>query len=282
MFIRVEPVGAPFSKRNAILLRALGIKHFMGSNKDTQVVVMAGGEAKRLGMNMPKALVKLGETTLIDRLVEFYRKNGINDFTFVLAHGDKEVTKHIEQNGWNGINSNIVYDYEKGIGNGKAFKQALEEGKIDRSRRSIYVQPDDIFLDPNIPSKVLEEHVRAVNSLGVVASDIVEKAHQYPFGVDTTDEKGLVIKFEEKPLVPLLTSTGMRIFEPAAYEYFIKLIDLKKPGNVGFEYAILPRLAEERKIYAIVIPQNSWVTMNTQKDLDQLKRMIEEGKLPSS
>jgi NDP-sugar pyrophosphorylase family protein len=211
---------------------------------ETQVAMLVGGEAKRLGLDIPKALVELGGSTLIDRCVRLFE------------------------------------DYAQGIAKGKAMKHAILTKKIDTSRRTIVAFPDDIFLDSNIPEKVLKEHIRAVNSLNVLASTVVAKAYRYPYGVVNADGKGIVNSFEEKPLVPLLTTTGIYIFEPGAYKYFIDLIDLEKKGPVEFENAVMPVLAKEGMVYAVKIPPESWIPVNTMKDLEQVQKLVAAGKIP--
>ncbi len=253
----------------------------MGAEEqNTQIVMMVGGEGKRMGINSAKALVKLGDDTLLNRCVKVFIKNGFSNFVFILGYQDKEVTAYIDQCDWKDAHVEKVYDYAKGIGKGKAFKHALMEGKIKKTMRTIFVWPDDIFVDPGLPAKVFQEHLRAVKKFGIFVSDIVETAHRYPMGVVKADDNGLVKEFEEKPLIPLLVSTGMRIFEPQTYKYFIDLIDLNKEGSIEFEYAILPQLAKEGKVYAVKIPPDSWVQINTQKELEQAEKLVAKGVLP--
>ncbi len=246
----------------------------------TQVVMMVGGEGKRMGLKIPKALIKLGDSTLLDRCVSLFAKNGFRNFVFAAGYQDKEVTSHIENAGWRNLQIVKAYDYAKGIGKGKAFKHALMQGKIDRTRRSLMVWPDDVFVDPKLPARVLGEHLAAVRKFHVLVSDVVEKAYRFPMGVVRADKRGLVMRFDEKPLIPLLVSTGMRIFEPGSYRYFMDMIDLKKEGSVEFENAVLPTLARKKKVYAVRIPSDSWVQINTQKELEQAQKLVANGALP--
>ena len=89
----------------------------------------------------------------------------------------------------------------------------------------------------------------------------------------------MITKFEEKPLVPLLTSTGVPIIEPEAYHYVEELIDLDKGGPVD-EHPLYLRLAEEGRIYAITIPPDTWISINTAKELEQAQRLVDSGVLP--
>ncbi len=248
----------------------------------TQAVVPTGGAGKRMGLSYPKALVRLGENTLLDRCVNMLVACGFRNFVFLLGHGDTQVTEHIEKSKWESISIVKSYDYAAEIGMGKAIKSAIVSGKINSGERSIMVWPDDVFLDPKLPEKALEGHLSAVRKFNVVASDVMETAHRYPYGTAKIDPNGIITEFEEKPLVQLPTSVGMRIFEPESYRYFLDLIDLEEKGPVGFETTVLPKLARERKIYAVRVPPDMWISVNTIKELEQAQKLVETGKLSRS
>jgi NDP-sugar pyrophosphorylase family protein len=247
---------------------------------ETQIVMPVGGEAKRMGLDIPKALVELGDSTLIERCVRLFEGCGFRRFVFLLGYNDEKITGYIGKAKWEGLSIEKSYDYAQGIAKGKALKHAIITKKIDTNRRTIVAFPDDIFLDSSIPEKVLKEHLRAVNKLKILVSTVVVKAYRYPYGVVNADEKGIVKSFEEKPLIPMLTSTGMYIFEPGAYKYFIDLIDLEKKEPVEFENAVMPMLAKEGMVYAVTIPPESWIPINTMKDLEQAQKLVATGKIP--
>ncbi len=247
-----------------------------------QVVVLAGGEAKRMGLNIPKALIKLGNSTLIDRCVNLFAGCGFRDFVFLLGHNDEKVSEHIGKSFPDRISVKKSYDPAQRIAKGKAVKHAIISGILDRSKRSIIAFPDDLYFDGKLPKKIFEEHANSVKKLGTIASMVVTSAQRYPYGVAKTNAKGIVTSFEEKPLVPILTTTGMYLFEPEAYRYFIDLIDMNKKGPVEFESVVIPKLVKEGKIYAIVIPPESWLAVNTIKELEQAQKLVETGVLPKS
>ncbi len=266
--------------------RALGCKHEFKSIArygfvmdaeagKTQVVLAVGGEAKRMGLDIPKALIPLNGSTLLDRCMDMFLGSGFREFVFLLGYEDKKITEYLDRFDFRGAKITKSYDYAKGIAKGKAVKYALENGKIDANKRSVFAWPDDIFLQNDLPKTVLAAHMEASRRFGTIASEVVASAFRLPAGVVNVDERGVVTSFEEQPLIPIRASTGMRIFDPAAYSYFIDLIDLNKPGPIEFEKVVMPILAAKRKVYAIPIPPDSWLQINTQKELEQAKKMID-------
>ncbi|MDE1873961.1 MAG: NTP transferase domain-containing protein [Candidatus Micrarchaeota archaeon] len=255
----------------------------MGSEAEkTQVVIAVGGEAKRMGLSIPKALVKVGGSTLLDRCIGMFMGCGFKEFVVLLGYKDTQITEHMDHSDLKGARITKAYDYAQGIAKGKAVKHALLEGKIDKNMRSIMAWPDDLFFDSRLPSAVVEKHVAASKKLGTLSSIVVTEAYRSPFGIVHIDSNGIVTRFEEKPLVPMRTSTGMQVFDPGSYDYFDRLIDMDKPGPVEFENVVLPEMAAQHKIYSISIPPDSWLAVNTQKELEQAQKLVAEGKLPAS
>jgi NDP-sugar pyrophosphorylase family protein len=256
------------------------IKDYELEASTTQIVLAVGGSGKRLGAEVPKSLVKVGEDTLLDRAVGFFSNCGFRNFVFLLGYKDTAITAHITKSGWKNVKTELSYDYEEGISKGKAFKQALDSGKIDRSKRSIFAFPDDLFLDSNLPMKAMMEHAYSSKAFGTIASAVVAKAHRSAFGIAQVDHKNIIQSFEEKPLIPLMATVGMYLFEPAFYRYVDELVDLKTKGPLDLETTVLPELARLSKVYAIVIPPDSWIPVNTQKELEQAQKLIDSGMLP--
>lgn len=256
------------------------IKDYELEASRTQIVLAVGGSGKRMGMEIPKSLVKIGDSTLLDRAVGFFSNCGFKDFVFLLGYKDTLITAHIAKSGWKNVKVELSYDYEQGISKGKAFKHALDSGKIDRSRRSILAFPDDVFLDSSLPMKAMIDHAYSAKAFGTIASAVVAKAHRSAFGIAVVDHKNLIQSFEEKPLIPLMATVGMYLFEPAFYRYVDELVDLKKKGPIDLETAVLPELAKMNKVYAIVIPPDSWIPINTQKEMEQAQKLVDSGALP--
>jgi NDP-sugar pyrophosphorylase family protein len=197
-----------------------------------------------------------------------------------MGYKDQRIEEYLKNVNLGGASITNSYDYAQGIAKGKAIKQALIDGKIDKNKRAFVAFPDDLFLDNKLPERAVVEHANAVNKFGIFASAVVAEAYRYPQGVVYADERGIVTRSEENPLVPLLTTVGMYIFEPPAYKYFLDLIDLKKEGPAEFEVAVMPKLANEGKEYAIKIPPDTWIAINTIKELEKAQRLVESGAIP--
>ncbi len=238
-------------------------------------MVFAGGLAKRMGMEKPKALIEVGGQLLIDRCLNFYLNCGFTDFVFLLGYGQEEVRGHIGDGNRYGIRANFSEDpATSNVGKGKALRHAIDLGKIDLRKRAIVAFPDDIFTDESLPVRVLLEHLYGVRTFGITTSTVLTRGMKWSYGVAELNKDGLVTRFEEKPFVQLLTSVGVYIFEPPTYAAARELLDMSCQDPVEFEKSLLPELARRGQVYSILIPSECWLPINTQKDREEAEKVL--------
>jgi len=239
---------------------------------NTQIVVMAGGRAKRMGADIPKCLLEISGKKLVDMCIESMIKEGFGEFVFLLGHKHEMVTEHVGNGSRYGIEANFSIDPPSilGWGKGKAFKYAIQMNKIDPAKRSMVVFPDDIIMEERIFSKFLMNHLEAKRkNHHVFASTLLVPGTEYPYGVAEVDTEGMVQKFTEKPFLNKLTSVGVYIFEPEVYAIIQDLISLDDASPVDLESTIMPYLVAEKKLASFLIPSNKWIPINTMKEYEQ-------------
>jgi len=244
------------------------------SAEETQVVVMAGGEGKRMGrIGVPKPLIEVCGETLLRRCVRYMAGNGFKEFIVLTRF--EEVAREAEKLGELGVRVRCSMDPPlPRVGKGKALKHAIEAGAVDANRRVFVVFPDDLFLDESLPIRFLASHLEAVSRLGVYASVAVTAGLQLPYGYVEVDSLSLATSFREKPVLPIHASTGLYIFEPQALKLLLDLVDMSSSEAVEFEQVLLPRLAEERKLHAYIIPRDAWLPVNTIKELEEAEKAL--------
>jgi NDP-sugar pyrophosphorylase family protein len=243
---------------------------------ETQVIVLAGGRAKRMGIDIPKCMLEIGGKKLIDICVESLVKDGFRKFVFLLGHKSEMVIEHVGDGNKYGISGDYSIDPADAIGWGKAkaFKYALINGRINSSRRSIIVFPDDIVSVPNVFLKFLSHHLHYVSKYNVSASTVLVPGTEYPYGVAEVETSGLISDFIEKPLVDKPTSVGIYAFEPNVYDIIRTMIPLTDASPVELESTILPFLAREHKLASFFVPYNSWLPINTVKEFERAAKIL--------
>jgi len=243
---------------------------------ETQVLVFAGGLARRMGfIDKPKALLEVAGKPLIDWCIEYYADCGFKDFVLLLGKGHEQIEKYVGKGERYGVNIKYSVDPRiKEVGKGKALKHAILKGIVDKKRRALVCFPDDFFLDRSLPLRFLLHHIEGVKSKGIIVSTVFVWGMEYPYGVGEIDGNNLVRRFVEKPVVNYYTSTGLYMFEPQVFDIVLEKIDMKASRRIEFEEEILPLLAQQNKLYALVIPRGTWIPINTLKDLDRANSIL--------
>ncbi|MEM3915545.1 MAG: sugar phosphate nucleotidyltransferase [Candidatus Nitrosocaldus sp.] len=250
----------------------------MINGRDVQIALLAGGMGKRLGIDAPKCLLKIGNSTILDICVEGLIKNGFKDKEFILMLGYKHemVKEHVRDGERYGIKVKYSIDpkHSIGWGKGKAFKYALLNNTIDRSRRTLVTFPDDIMLEDGIYAKFMQDHLEAVSRYGVYASITLIDKVEYPYGIAKLDDSNNIVEFIEKPMLSIPTSIGLYIFEPAVYSIIDEHVDMDNPKAVELESVIFPILAERGLLHGFIIDSNSWLPINTLKEYERAIKVL--------
>lgn len=241
---------------------------------EIQAVILAGGQGKRLGVDMPKCMIELHEKRLIDICIENLIVNGIKECVFLLGYKHELVRSYLAR--YNNIGAKYSVDpcMSGNWGKGKALKYALINQSIDRNKRALITFPDDIMIDNSAYKKLINAHLNAVSRYGVLATVMLVSGTRYPYGVAKLNEDNLVYEFEEKPFVEIPTNTGIYVFEPEVYDLVKREIDLEYPNALELENTIMPILAKEQKLNGFLVDARKWLPINTKKDYEEALKIL--------
>ncbi len=246
----------------------------------TQVIILAGGRAKRMGkIDKPKALLELNGKTLLDYCIEFLVTNGFKNFVFLLGYKHEEIEKYIGDGSKYGVRVKYSIDPENIKGRAKALKHALINNEIDKTKRALIFYPDDLYLDKKLPIKFLLHHLYGVENKKILVTSLFVSGTAYPYGVAEIDSEQFVKKFIEKPFIYRYTNTAFYIIEPEVYKEIEEKIDLNSKENPEFEHTILPDLASRNKVFSMVQPSSLWLPINTFKEQERAGRILKNNNL---
>lgn len=229
---------------------------------DVPVVIMAGGKGTRyepLSRIIPKPLVPLGDKTLIETIIDEFRKFGVKKFYFTLNYKGDMIKAYF---------SCIERDYEieyfeeqNFLGTAGSLKLLVED--IDEM---FIVTNCDVLVRADYED-VLKFHKRS-NSMLTVLSSI--QHYRIPYGVISFAEQGVVTEIIEKPEHTFIVNTGVYIVNKAVLEFI--------PDKQMFDMPdLINSLIKNKKpVHTYPVNENDYVDIG---QLEEYKHAIKKLRL---
>lgn len=249
-----------------------------------KTVVLCGGKGRRLDQETefrPKPLVTVGGMPILWHIMQIYSHQGFDDFILCLGYRGnmiKEYFLHLDE---------MAHDFTLDLRDGQ--KHILNEDSDLRARvcfvdtgletmtgaRVARIQhyigrDDDFFLTysdglADIDLHALYEYHRHMGRIGTITS--VRPVHL--FGL-VEAEDGVVTRFREKPDMKDLINGGFMVFNRRIFDY------LSVEPDCILEQEPLTRLVKDGQLAAYE-HKGFWKNMDTQKDVDELNRIHQQG-----
>jgi NDP-sugar pyrophosphorylase family protein len=222
-----------------------------------QAVVLAGGFGKRLApltSEVPKPLLPVGGKPILVRQIEWLRGFGIRDVVLAVGYLRHKIFEALGDGRRFGVR--IFYSVEEEpLGTGGAIKNA--EPFIT----------DDVFVVLNGDVLTNLSLDKLVEALGNADGAIALVPLRSPYGIVEFDAGGYVTHFREKPLLE-----GFYI-NAGVYALRRKILsELPDRGNI--EETLFPRLAQQRRLKAVVYRDVFWKSVDSLKDLEEVDRFF--------
>jgi len=99
-------------------------------NKFTDtVVILAAGRGTRMGSEMPKVLLEIGGKPVLQYAIDFWKKEGVGNFIFVLGYKKDAVLSFLEKSGLNKYDT-VYQEEQKGIAHALSYARPLIKDKF--------------------------------------------------------------------------------------------------------------------------------------------------------
>ncbi len=201
-----------------------------------KAIIMAGGAGSRLRpltCGRPKPIVPIMNKSVMGRIIDLLKKNGITDIGVTLQFLPEKIEDLFGDGKELGVN--IQYFIEDSpLGTAGSVKNA-EEFLDD----TFVVISGDALTDIDL-TKAINYH-KSKNTICTLV--LKEVAVPLEYGVVMTDETGKIVRFLEKPswgeVFSNLANTGIYILEPKALSYF------EKNKKFDFSQDLFPLLMNE-------------------------------------
>ncbi|MEK6917454.1 MAG: nucleotidyltransferase family protein [Nanoarchaeota archaeon] len=224
-------------------------------------VIIAGGKGERLGdigEGLPKPLVKVEGKPILERIILWLKKNGVEKIVIGVAY-KKEMIKDYFGNG-NRLGVKIIYtEHDENGGTEDAFRTAIEKSKIDDE--NFYALNGDQITDLQLEG-VTNKHLVSHATVTMITTNL-----RTNFGIVQIDDKNRIANLKEKGEVKgLLINTGIYVFNKKIKNYLVG-------GNI--EEKAFRKLIEEKNMISFYY-DGLWTSFNDKKELAVAEKAIRE------
>ena len=213
------------------------------------IIILCGGRGKRLGKlsrKIPKALVKVGNKSLLKLKLNFYRLSGIKKFFVCIGYKGDLIKKHLSNY------SNVVFSNS---GERAGILKRIYD-VLKKIKQPSIISYGDTLAKINL-KKLYNFHVKSKAIITIVVSPV-----KNPFGIVEWDSREKVKQFVEKPT--LNHFIGYAVINPGILKFINKKI-INMSDGMGLVKAI-QSLTKKRKVNVFKFDGLQF-TVNSVKDL---------------
>lgn len=230
--------------------------------KNVPIVIMAGGKGTRLypfTKILPKPLIPIGDTPIIERIINQLCEYGAEDFYLTVNYKKGMIKSYFSD--LEPIYNIFYVEEPKPLGTAGSIKL------IDKKFTGPLIVTNCDSLIHLDYGKLVEYHQKSNNGLTMVTAF---KNIIIPYGVIHSEEKGKISSLEEKPKLSYLINTGLYVLDPKYIDWIPKeeifhMTDLaNKLLNKGIRVGMYP------------ISEDSFLDMG---EFEEMKRMEEKLEL---
>jgi mannose-1-phosphate guanylyltransferase len=227
-----------------------------------KAVILAGGMGSRLRPYtyvVPKAMLPVGDKPILERIIEFLKRNRIKELVVATAfHG-----KQIEDYFGDGSEFNVVIEYarsKKPLGTAGQLKTA--EPFVSET---FVAMNGDILIDVDIRRLVaFHRRMRAIGTIALRHYDLPIK-----YGIITLGKSERILEWKEKPELQLTMNIGFYVFEPRIFS------KIKAGRTVSLERETFPNLIKGgQRLYGYV-SDTEYYDVADIEDLEKLDKLFQ-------
>lgn len=229
---------------------------FKNFNTNVPVVIMAGGEGKRLLPHtsvIPKPLIPFKGKSMIEQVMENFKTYGFNNFIMTLNYKSNLMEAYFSSNKI--LKKNIKFIHEKySLGTAGSLKKLNK-----KNLKNFFVINCDTIIKCDYHS-LWSYHVENKNDLTVVAS---KKTQTFKYGSCHINKRGNLLKIHEKPTTSFLANTGLYIFN-------VKILKLiKKNQKIDMNVLIEKLIKKKFKVGVFPIHETEWQDLGNWIDFEE-------------
>lgn len=222
------------------------------------LVIMAGGKGTRLQpytQILPKALIPIGEQTILERIINNFRKYGCKNVYVIVNHKANMVKSYFNDLKLDYNIHFIKEDKFMGTAGGLCLLK-------DCIKSTFILSNCDILINDDLEC-IYRTHKKQKNCITSVCAAV---NYTIPYGVVKTDRTGKIIGITEKPEQSFLVNTGVYVIEPDI------LTKINENEPTDFPQIIQNNI--NNKVGVFPISESAWLDMGELDKMEDMRRRL--------
>jgi len=221
-----------------------------------KAMILSGGRGKRLRPltdTIPKSLIPINNTPIIEWSIKYLKKFGITDIILCTGYKTKQIEDYLNKK--NNFGCKIEYSVEKEVlGTGGAIKKAIK--KI--SDKSFIVINGDIITNIDLKKIITKPNCVAAIELRTKYGTMKIRNRK-------------IVKFNEK------TSVENIWMNPGVYHLSVNIAKIL-PTKGSLEEIVFPKLVKKNSLQTVKFKNVLWHSIDSYKDIDVCSKDIKSKK----
>ena len=224
------------------------------------VVIMAGGKGTRLKPItnvLPKALIPVGERTMLEHIVDRFVLANCTQFFLTLNYRAEMIEQYMRSLGQQPWSAEFFRE-PAFLGTGGSLSLLK-----DRLTSTFFVSNCDVIVDADY-GEIHRYHVEAKNDLTVVG---VVKSYSIPYGVLETGDDGRLTGIREKPELTFKINSGMYLLEP----HLLSRIPRDAPYNLT---DLIESVRHDGRVGVFPVSEGAWMDVGEWSEYNKTAKRL--------
>jgi NDP-sugar pyrophosphorylase family protein len=233
-----------------------------GALSRVPAIILCGGKGSRLqpltGDHIPKALVRIGELTLLDHTLQLLRRNGMRRAILATSHHSDQIWQHVKEVD-NGTLEITISQTEQPLGVIPSVITAFSEFALDST--FLLAGADEIC--EGLDLEAVYRFHQATSSLAtiVLTSHIVSEYSSLKAAIDV---HGHITSIARGTPISEYTATGIAFLEPGFLTRALQIEQAEAAaGPESLLNVLLPQLIAEKRLHGMVCSMKRYMHIST-------------------
>lgn len=270
--------------------KTIEISQNQNSKRNINFIILAGGKGSRMGGNIPKVLKKIGDKTILQRIIDICNGFKTDETKTILPIISQQMYDNFNELILPNPNTNYIIEKER-KGTAGAVNLALEYIKQTQIENDVNISYILVGDAPAINIKVLEQMKGCLEKFDVCTLGFIDKSKNNfgkmileNFNENKNYKQGAIFKlkqikeakdYSDNEKQPIICNSGLHLHKTKILTKYIKNIQIwQKTGELNINDIIEIYSKNNINIGMVLVDKKDVFGANTPEEFKELEKII--------